>query len=96
LINSKQRAYLKSLANNLDPVLIIGKDGISENTIKQLDDVLNKRELIKIKVLNNNYDDRKQMIDEIVEATNSEFVQFMGSKITLYRESEEKKIELPK
>lgn len=96
MINSKQRAYLRGLANGLDPILIIGKEGISENTIKQLDAVLNKRELIKVKVLNNNYDDRQEMIDSIVSATGAEFVQKMGSKMTFYRQSEDKIIELPR
>lgn len=96
MINTKQRAYLKSLAHKLEPVLLIGKGGVNENTLTQLDELLNKRELIKIKILNNNYDDKDELIESILNSLNAEFIQFIGSKFTIYRESDEKKIELPK
>ena len=94
-MNGKQRAYLKSLANTLNPLLQVGKNGISDSFIKQLDKSLEGHELVKINVLNNSPDEAKDIIDEILEATGSEFVQQLGNKLTIYRESKEnKKIEL--
>ena len=94
-MNGKQRAYLKSLANTLNPLLQVGKNGISDSFIKQLDKSLEDHELVKINVLNNSPDAAKDIIDEILEATGSEFVQQLGNKLTIYRESKEnKKIEL--
>ncbi|WP_019132596.1 ribosome assembly RNA-binding protein YhbY [Peptoniphilus obesi] len=94
-MNGKQRAYLKSLANTLNPLLQVGKNGISDSFIKQLDKSLEDHELVKINVLNNSPDEAKDIIDEILEATGSEFVQQLGNKLTIYRESKEnKKIEL--
>lgn len=96
MINTKQRAYLKGIGHKLEPVLIIGKGGVTENTLKQLDDLLNKREIVKIKVLNNNLDDKDEIIKKILDNLDAEFIQFIGSKLTIYRESDEKIIKLPK
>lgn len=95
MINTKQRAYLKGLAHKMEPLLLIGKGGVTENTIKQLDDLLNKREIVKIKILNNNLDDKDEIVEMILNNLNAEFVQFIGSKLTIYRASNEPKIELP-
>lgn len=95
MISPKQRSYLKELAHNMEPLLRIGKDGVTKNTIAELNDLLNSRELVKIKILDNNLDSRQEMIEEITEKLQCEFVQFIGSKLTIYRQSEEKKIELP-
>lgn len=95
MITSKQRAYLKSLANEIKPIINIGKNSISKDLIKTVDEALEKRELIKIKILNNNLDDEKYIIDEITNNTNSEFVSHIGNIITIYRQSKNhKKIEL--
>ncbi len=95
MINPKQRSYLKSLAHSMEPLLIIGKGGVSDNTIVQLDELLNKRELVKIKILDNNMDSRDEMVETILDRLGCDFVQFIGSKLTIYRQSEEKKIDLP-
>ncbi len=96
-MNSKQRAYLKSLANNLNAIFQIGKSGTSDNQIKAIDDALEANELIKINVLRNVDEDVRVLANEISENTNSEIVQIIGNKIILYREStKKKKIELPK
>ena len=84
-MTSKQRAYLRGLANTLQPIFQIGKSGLSDNLIKQLDDALEARELIKISVLETAPDDVKSLGVKIAEATNSTCVQTVGSKITLYR-----------
>ena len=100
-LTSKQRAQLRSLANSLDTILQIGKDGIGENLIKQADDALEARELIKGRVLDNNIDyDARAAAEELARATRSEVVQVIGSKFVLYRESHskprEKRIQLVK
>lgn len=96
-MNSKQRAYLKSLANTLNAIFQIGKAGTSENQIKAISDALEANELIKITVLKNAEDDVHSIANEIADSTNSQIVQVIGNKIILYRESKKKKkIELPK
>ncbi len=95
-MTSKQRAYLRGLANTIQPILQIGKSGISDNLIKQLDDALEARELIKISVLETAPDSVRSLGEEIALATNSTFVQAVGSKITLYRaKKKNSKIVLP-
>lgn len=96
-MTSKQRAYLRSLANNINPIFQIGKSGISNNLIKQLDDALEARELIKISVLETAPDDIKALAEDISTHTNSLLVQILGSKITLYRAKKDNpKIHIPK
>lgn len=95
-MTSKQRAYLRGLANTLQPIFQVGKSGISDNLIKQLDDALEVRELIKISVLETAPDTVKSLAEEIAIATNSICVQTVGSKITLYRpKKKDSKIVLP-
>lgn len=96
MITSKQRAYLRGLANTMDPIFQIGKGGIEEAFLKQLEDALEKRELIKIKVLENSGLDAREASNEICERIGAEGVQAIGSKIVLYKQSKKKpKIELP-
>lgn len=96
-MTTKQRAYLKSLAMNIDPIYQVGKGSISPELTKGLDEALEKRELIKVSVLNNCMDDPREIAEVIAERTRAEVVQVIGKKIVLYRESKEnKKIELPK
>ncbi len=100
-LTSKQRAQLRGLANGLDTILQIGKEGIGENLIKQADDALEARELIKGKVLDNNIDyDARTAAEELAKATRSEVVQVIGTKFVLYREThskpKEKRIQLVK
>lgn len=95
-MTSKQRAYLRGLANSLQPIFQIGKSGLSDNLIKQLDDALEARELIKISVLETAPDNVKSLGEEISIATHSVCVQTVGSKITLYRaRKKDSKIVLP-
>lgn len=96
LLTSKQRSYLKGKANNLDPIFQLGKNGLTENFIKQVDGALESRELVKINVLKNCELDPTQVANELVEGLQAEFVQAIGRKFVIYRESQEnKKIELP-
>lgn len=95
MINSKQRKHLKSLANTIEPKIIIGKNGITENLLIQIEETLEANELVKIKILKNNLFDDKDTVQEILEKLNAEFVSHMGSKFVIYRQSEDKIIELP-
>ena len=95
-MTSKQRAYLRGLANTLDAIFQVGKGGISDNLITQLSDALEARELIKISVLETAPDSAKDLGNEIAEKTNSTLVQVVGNKITLFRQrKKDSKITLP-
>ena len=91
MITGKQRSYLKSLANNLTPLIQVGKNGVSDSLIEQIDVLLENHELVKITVLQNSPVTAKEIVDEIIEGTGAEFVQQIGSKLTIYRESKENK-----
>lgn len=100
-LTSKQRAQLRGLANTMDTIIHIGKDGIGENLVRQADDALEARELIKGRVLENNMEyDARLAAQELAKATRSEVVQVIGTKFVLYRESHskprEKRIQLVK
>lgn len=96
-MTSKQRAYLRGLANTLDPIFQVGKSGISDNLIQQLNDALEARELIKISVLETAPDSAKDLGIELADNTNSELVQTIGNKITLFRaKRKDSRIILPK
>ena len=95
-MTSKQRAYLKGLA--MDPILQLGKGGLTPENTAAVDEALAARELIKISVLQNCLEDPRQMAEVLAERTRSQIVQVIGKKIVLYREgkNEKKKIELPR
>ncbi len=96
MITSKQRSYLRSIANTMDAIFRVGKDGIEDNFLKQIDGALEARELIKISVLKNSGFEAREASDMICEELGCEGVQAIGSKIVLYRKSKKKpKIELP-
>lgn len=97
MLTSKQRSYLRSLANTLPPIFQVGKGGINENMIKQFADALEARELIKATVLNNSLVEAREICQELSDATEAQVVQVIGSKFTLYKESKNNKvIELPR
>ena len=84
-MTSKQRAYLRSLANSVTAILQIGKNGINDNLIKQVDDALEARELIKVSVLETAPEEKRILAEDLASSTNSILVQIVGNKITLYR-----------
>lgn len=95
-MTSKQRAYLKGLAMNIDPIFHIGKASLTPEIIAAVDEALEARELVKIGVLKNCFDDPKEIASIMGERTRSQVVQVIGKKIILYRESKnKKKIVLP-
>lgn len=89
-LTSKQRAQLRGLANDIDTIVHIGKDGIGDNLIKQADDALEARELIKGKVLENSMLSAREGAEELAKATRSQVVQVIGTKFVLYRETHSK------
>ncbi len=95
-MTSKQRAYLKGLAMTMNPIFQIGKSSVTPEITQAVDEALEARELIKISVLKNCFDDPRGIAELIAERTRSEVVQVIGKKIVLYRESKDKKqIQLP-
>lgn len=96
MLTGKQRSYLRSLANGIDSVFQVGKGGVNDNMIKQFNEALEARELIKVTVLKNSLEDVREVCDEAARLTGSEVVQVIGNKFVLYKESKENKvIELP-
>ncbi len=97
-MTSKQRAYLKGLAMTMDPIFQIGKNSLTPEFTKAVQEALEARELIKISVLQNCLDDPKELAAMIAERTRSQVVQVIGKKIVLYKEGKDdkKKIILPK
>ena len=89
-LTSKQRAQLRSLANGVDTIVIVGKDGLGENLIAQVNDALESRELVKGRVLESCELTPREVCDQLAKLTRSEPVQVIGSKFVLYRQSHRK------
>ncbi len=95
-LNSKQISHLRALSHNLNPVVMIGNNGLTEQVLKEIDVSLNAHELIKIKVFGDDRDLRKQMLEEICEKCGAEAVHHIGKQLVVYRKAEKSRIELPK
>ncbi|MFD1177703.1 ribosome assembly RNA-binding protein YhbY [Paenibacillus puldeungensis] len=96
MLTGKQKRHLRSLAHSLQPIFQVGKGGTNEQMIRQISEALERRELIKVSILNNNLDDPKEIAEELAEGAEAEMVQLIGRTIVLYKESREyKQIELP-
>lgn len=95
-MTSKQRAYLTKLANNMEPIFQVGKNNITPELVNAVSEALEARELIKISVLKNCFDDPREIADTVAQRSRATVVRVIGKKIILYRESKtKKKIELP-
>lgn len=94
-MNNKQRAYLSGMASKMSPIFQIGKASLKPELIQAMDEALEKRELIKVSVLKNCFDDPRALAETIAERTHSEIVRVIGKKIILYRPSKKPQIELP-
>ncbi len=90
MISSKQRSYLRSLANNIEAVIQVGKGGVTPELTKSVDEVLEKRELVKLSILNNCMEEPKEVADILSGRTRSEVIQVIGKKIVLFRQSKKK------
>ena len=96
MLTSKQRAYLRALANPMETIVIIGKDGVTDNVVIQVSDALRARELIKGKVLESSLLTAREVSDELCSRCGCDAVQCIGSKFVLYRRNDrEPKIVLP-
>ena len=87
MITGKQRSYLKGLANQLDPLVFIGKADLTDTVIKEIDNVLNARELVKVKIQESSLLDPKETANRLADMLGAEFVQAIGRKFVLYRET---------
>lgn len=96
MLRGKQKRYLRSLATQIKPIFQVGKSGVSDNMIDQMKEALEKRELIKISILQNCIEDKDDVATSLSEGTNAELVQIIGNQIVLYKKSiENEQIELP-
>ena len=97
MLTSKQRAYLRGLANGIDTIFHVGKGGITPEMTASIDDALEARELVKANVLDNNLLEVRETAQTIADRTHAEVVQVIGNKFVLYRQNSKKAvIELPK
>lgn len=97
MLTSKQRAFLRAMANGEDAIVHIGKGGVSENVAAQTAEALKARELVKCRVLENSLLDTRAVCDELAEMTGADPVQVIGTKFVLYKaNTEAPKIKLPK
>ncbi len=98
-MTTKQRAYLKGLAMNIEPLFQCGKNSITPEFVAAVSEAIEKHEIIKVSILNNCLDDPKEVARMLSERTRSQLVQVIGKKIVLYKEAKDpknRKIELPK
>ena len=91
MLNSRQRAQLRGLANSMETILQVGKSGVSENTVKQVNDALEARELIKLRTLETCPISSREAAEEIAEKTGADVVQVIGTRFVLYRDSKDNK-----
>ncbi|MCO7126361.1 ribosome assembly RNA-binding protein YhbY [Sporolactobacillus shoreicorticis] len=96
MLSNNQRKFLKKIAHPLKPIFQVGKTGVHDQFIDEIDHVLEKRELIKVQFLQNTFEDPTEAGSEISKRTNSELVQVIGHTAVLYRQSKEhKRIDIP-
>jgi RNA-binding protein len=97
MLTGKQKSFLRSKAHHLTPIFQVGKGGVNENMIKQIAEVLEARELIKVNILQNCDEDRSTVAEQLSRGAKAELVQVIGNTIVLYKESREnKQIVLPR
>jgi RNA-binding protein len=97
MLTGKQKRFLRSKAHHLSPIFQVGKGGVNENMIKQIAEVLEARELIKVSILQNCDEDRDTVAEQLSRGAKAELVQVIGNTIVLYKESREnKQIVLPR
>lgn len=95
-LTTKQKQYLKSLAHHLSPVVMLGANGLTEGVLAEIDGALTHHELIKVKIAGADREVKQLIIDAIVRETQAVAVQAIGHILVLYRQSDDKKISLPK
>lgn len=91
MLSGKQKRFLRAKSHHLKPIFQVGKSGVNENMIEQIVDVLERRELIKVNILQNCLEDKHVVAEQLSEGTEAEIVQIIGNNIVLYKESEKNK-----
>ena len=95
-LKGKERQFFKKEAHSIKPIFQIGKGGLSEEMIQQIQFAIEKRELIKVKVLNNCLEDPKEILPHLADMLGAELVQIIGHNGVLYKKAKDPKIELPR
>lgn len=96
MLTGKQKRFLRAKANQLKPIFQVGKVGVNDNMVEQISEALEKRELIKVSILQNCLEEKDTVASELAKGTEANVVQIIGNNIVLYRESEDNKhIQLP-
>ncbi|OHX53549.1 RNA-binding protein [Planococcus salinarum] len=96
MLTGKQKRFLRSEAHHIDPIFQVGKGGVNEAMIVQITEALEKRELVKISILQNNEDGKNEVAEKLAAGTGAELVQLIGHTVVLYKKSvNNKRIELP-
>ena len=94
-LNNKQKKHLKGLAHPLNPVVMIGQNGVSEAVLNEINATLEAHELIKIKIRCDDQEELKPLVKEITDKVSASLVQVLGHTVVLYRTAKEPKIKLP-
>ncbi|MDX1353104.1 ribosome assembly RNA-binding protein YhbY [Thiomicrorhabdus sp. Kp2] len=95
-LTTNQKKFLRGIAHNINPMIIIGANGVTESLMKELESTLEHHEILKIKMASADRDDRKQIIDYILEQTGALLVQSIGKICVIYRQSEDTELPLPR
>ena len=95
-LSNTQKKYLKGLAHKLNPVVLLGQNGSTEGVLAEIENAISHHELIKVKVATDDRETKQLIIDAIARETQSAVLAKVGHVVVLYRQSEEKKIELPR
>ena len=96
ILNKKQIQFLKGKAHPLKPIVLLGNNGLTEAVVAEIDFALNHHELIKIKIPTEDRETKTLIVEAICREANAQKVQVIGKTLVLYRQSEEKKIHIPK
>lgn len=97
MLTGKQKRFLRSEAHHLDPIFQVGKGGVSGTMLRQIEEALEARELLKVSILQNNEDDKHDVANQLAEGTSAELVQLIGHTVVLYKPSvNNRRIELPR
>ncbi len=95
-LTGKQARYIRGLGHHIEPTIMVGKDGVTENLLQSLDDNLSAHELVKVKIQRTCLLERKEAAEVLAEKSDAAVAQVLGNTILLYRPSEEQRIELPR
>lgn len=95
-LSNNQKKYLKGIAHGLNPMIMIGANGVTDSVMAELDSTLTHHELLKIKIASNDRIERAAMVEHIVQQTGALLVQTIGKTCVIYRQNEETELPLPK